>query len=146
MKKIIGILFIIVGLWMLIAGIVAVTNATTISNTPGVRFFGTIDQSYQNDIELQQIIGIAFTVVGLAFTIIGIVLVSKKSTKSRLESLQNIKSSVPPVFNPTKSTSEPAVINNDKYEIIEKLAKLKDQGVLTEEEFLEEKRKILTHQ
>lgn len=146
MKKIIGIILIIIGLWMLIAGIIAVTNAITISETPGGRLIGVLNESYQNKIQLQQVIGIAFSVVGLVFTIIGIIMVSKPSTKTQMQAIRHQSPSGPPVFNPNKNNPEPPVINNDKYQIIEKLAKLKDQGVLTEEEFLEEKRKILLHQ
>lgn len=151
MKKIVGVIFILIGLWALIGGVVAITNAVTIRNTPGGRVFSEFSGNYSREIDEQIIIGGGVAIVGLILLIIGIVMVANKSQKQMKRELENdllIESvTKPPLFNPNKETTSTSKPNfqDDKFQALEKLAKLKDQGVLTEEEFIEEKRKILSH-
>lgn len=53
----------------------------------------------------------------------------------------NISQNIPKVTRAQKTATE--VTKADKYESLEKIAKLKEQGILTEEEFQTEKEKIL---
>jgi hypothetical protein len=118
MKQVIGIIFLLLGFWIITIGAALMLNAIA------------KDQTFQ----WHGIFSIGLLLIGLTVVILGIVKIVKNSSKY-LSSSQKL--------NQPNNRSIPPPVNNNKYEIIERLAKLKEQGVLTEEEFLEEKSKIL---
>ncbi len=120
MKKVFGILFCIVGGWLITVGALVLLYPLSMGKSA----------------EWVTVFAYASLLIGCFSLFFGIMKIIKNSIITLPTYQKKIDSTH---SNPQNE------INNDKYEIIEKLAKLRDQGVLTEEEFLEEKSKILRH-
>jgi len=85
MKKTFGIIFLIIGLIMIVAGIAALTNSSTRNHSYEGQVQNEFSQNYRSNNNQQQAGGGALIVVGLVFFVLGIVMVATKSEKQRLK-------------------------------------------------------------
>ncbi|WP_291127516.1 hypothetical protein [Flavobacterium sp. UBA7682] len=139
MKKFFGVLFLLIGLFAIVTGV------GTIASTDGYNrsFEGQVQEElidqYRANRERDQGIGGAFAFVGGVFFIVGIVLLVTKTKKQRMmeTELALLKGGI---HNKTevKPTSQDDTINQ-----LERLSVLKEKGVLSEEEFMAQKIRVL---
>jgi len=115
MKKTFGIIFLIIGLIMIVAGIAALTNSSTRNHSYEGQVQNEFSQNYRSNNNQQQAGGGALIVVGLVFFVLGIVMVATKSEKQRLKEteLKVLKSmqATTPNAQPIQSNSNSNSIN-----------------------------------
>jgi hypothetical protein len=145
MKKFFGILFLIIGVFGIGIGIVALTDLGRRNSSFEGQIGNEFSESYNNESIEQQAIGLALIGGGLIFSILGVIMIASKSKKSKtkLSAKDNIKTAnipVPPVYHKVNSSSQNSKMD-DVLNRIERLGKLKEQGLITEEEFQEQKKK-----
>jgi len=149
MRKIVGVIFLLLGLGSVGLGIAALTNASSRNNSYEGQIGNTLSQNYRSQTQQEQSAGVGFVVGGIIVFIVGIYLVVSKSKSQikqevELEVIKNMQKTENSK-QPEKETPTPP--NNkspdDKFSQIERLGKLKEQGLITEEEFQAEKKKIL---
>lgn len=143
MKKFFGILFLLIGLAGIVLGIATLVDANSMSNSFEGQFDNTIAELFRQKKEEMQTQGVGSLGVGEIFFIIGIVMLVTKTKAQRkketeLEVLK--KAQVSTTSNQTNNSSKSI---EDKLAQLEKLGKLKEQGLLTEEEFQQQKKKII---
>lgn len=158
MKKVLGIIFIILGLVGIIGGIVGFQEHTKYHNRFENRLGRTIDSKYNADYEQQKTGMIVVIGLGGVFLISGFRLVSAKSkSQKKMESellkmkykeefrevAKEAKASVKPRSTPPPYIPKPEQKMEDKLAQIEKLGELKEKGLLTDEEFASQKKKLL---
>jgi Short C-terminal domain len=150
MKKFFGILFLIIGLVAVGLGIVALTNYSSKNDSFEGRLRDRFNENYHTQNEDQKTGGIVSISVGALFFIIGLIMAASKSNLQRkkeaeLEEMKNMqfvrsqpeqKTEPPPIPKLTPTT-------DDIFNQLERLAKLKEQGFLSDEEFQQQKKKIL---
>jgi len=135
MKKFFGVLLLLIGLFGAVTGMATIASSQASSDCIESQVSAEFANSYRESIEQGKIIGGVFVGIGLVFFVIGIVLVATKTKKQRLMEAELL----------LLKTNHGVVINSnvDLVGAIEQLGKLKDKGLLSEEEFIEQKRKIL---
>ncbi len=124
------------GLAGIVFGIVRINELQDLKNSTAGTYTYAIDKKFREDYENEKLLAIGFVVVGGVLFIWGV-------TSSKRKQSVRIATKVSPtspastivVSSPTKSP--------DTITQLERLAKLKEQGVLTEEEFQKEKSKIV---
>jgi uncharacterized alpha/beta hydrolase family protein len=145
MKKFFGILILIIGVFGIGMGIVALTDLGRRNSSFEGQIGNEFSESYNNESFEQQAIGLALIGSGLIFSILGVIMIASKSkkSKSKISAKDNIQIATIPVtgvhdnFNAATQTSK----MDDVLNRIERLGKLKEQGLITEEEFQEQKKK-----
>ena len=130
-RKFFGIIFLLIGLVAIGAGIGAVTEVETRSQSVEDKFDGVFIEGHTESNSNQSEGGLIFVIGGLFFVILGI---ARMSTKSRSQvraeaALLNISSS-------TNNSS-------DIYDQLEKIGRLRDQGVISEQEFQTQKKRLM---
>lgn len=153
MKKFFGILFLLIGLAMIGLGIVALTNTATRNDSFEGQVGNEFSENYRSNSNEQQMAGVGLIGGGLIFFILGIVMVATKTKGQRkkeaeLEVLRKIQlannTSQSGQTNTTQTdNSSTQKSTEDKFGQLEKLGKLKEQGLLTDEEFQQQKKNIL---
>ena len=147
---------------MFFSSVVALSYAKSRNRSFEGQLGNAISQNYRSNNNEQQAVGAGLAGFGIIFFVVGIVLVATKSGSQRkkeielalLKQMQN--KSTPPPFNsvppplkqvppplPDVPVTNPKNSMEEKFSNLEKLMKLKELGVLNEEEFQEQKRKIL---
>ncbi|HEX8561732.1 MAG TPA: SHOCT domain-containing protein [Flavobacterium sp.] len=126
MKKFFGIVFLFVGMALTVVGALVFSEASKVVYEDQLR--------WESSNEDQQVFGSGYIAVGGIVFVMGIVLTASKTNAQREKEveLQLIKDSL-----------AGAIIQEDPYNQIEKLGKLKERGLLTEEEFQQQKVKLL---
>lgn len=142
MKKI-GVLFIVTGALIMIGGIVLLQNASFTDNSSIGEFAKELDSDYGVGNGMSRASCFAISGIGLILLIVGIVMASSKSSiqRNKEAELLVLKNS-----NSAPSVAEKKSENNIDDRIfsqLEKLAKLKDQGIITDDEFQQQKKKLL---
>ena len=140
-KKAIGILMLLLGITCMGIGSVALKDLSSKRNS----FEGQIENEFEvnnSNNHDQEIAGIVFIISGIFLVIIGIILISSKSLKQKLREIETIKR-IHNLDSKSNSFQNKIYDSSDVINQIEKLGKLKEQGLLTEAEFLEQKRRIL---
>jgi len=153
MKKIFGILFLLIGLAMIGLGIVALTNTASRNESFEGQVEYEFSENYRSNSNEQQITGFGLVGGGLIFFIIGIVMLATKTKAQRkketelevLRKMQQTNNAVQSGQTTTTQTDNSSTqkSTDDKFEQLEKLGKLKEQGLLTDEEFQQLKKTIL---
>jgi hypothetical protein len=147
MKKFFGVLFLIIGILGIGIGIVALTDLATRNRSLEGQFQNEFSKNYSEENNEQQAVGFALIGGGLIFSVLGIIMIASKSEKSKEknDTLVYMQTATIPVLSSqhnlnisTQNTKMDDVINR-----IERLGKLKEQGLITEEEFNEQKKKCL---
>jgi len=143
MKFFFGILFLLIGLAMIGFGVAALVDANSRSNSFEGQIGNTFSYNYSKNIEEEQMIGAGCLGGGVIFFIIGIVMLVTKTKAQRkneieLEVFKKVQSS-----NTSNQPNNSLKSMDDKFAQLEKLGKLKEQGLLTEEEFQQQKKKII---
>lgn len=149
LKKAIGVLFILIGFLASGMGIALMANVATNTSSYEGQLRGEFSNSYRRELNEKKTVGTIAIAGGLVFFIVGIVMVvskSKEQIKNEVElevikDIQKNKSNQPITDDPIKTETKST---DDKFAQLEKLGKLKEQGLLTDEEFQQEKRKILS--
>src|SRR6185295_3677416 len=147
MKKFFGILFLLIGLVMIGGGIAALTDANSKHNSVEGQFGEAFSNSYRERTNQQQIAGASASGVGFILFIIGIVMIASKSKKQKMKemelaTLKKVKSDNSLMHWEEKKV-DASISHDDMISKIEKLGKLKEQGLINEEEFQIQKKKIL---
>jgi hypothetical protein len=153
MKKFFGILFLLIGLAMTGIGIAALTNTSTRNDSFEGQVRNEFSANYRSNNNEQQMAGLGLIGGGLIFFIIGVVMVATKTKAQRKKEAEldvlrkmQLANNVAPSGQTNKTqtaTSSPQKSTEDKFGQLERLAKLKEQGHLTDEEFQQQKKKIL---
>ena len=150
MKKFFGVLFLIIGLVLVGLGIGLLVELSSRNDSFEGRVRDRFNEHYRSDNDDQQTGGITLIAGGALFFIIGIIMVASKSNSQRkkdaeLEVLRSMQSYPAQTEQKTEARSikNSGQSINDVYIQLEKLGKLKEQGILNEEEFQQQKKKIL---
>ena len=144
MKKFFGILFLLIGLAMIGLGVAALVDANSRSNSFEGQIGNTFSEHYRQNNEEQQMAGAGLLGGGVIFFIIGIVmLVTKTKAQRKKETELEVLKKVQVSNNTSSPTDNSTKSMDDKFAQLEKLGKLKEQGLLTEEEFQQQKKKII---
>jgi hypothetical protein len=143
-KKIFGVIFLLVGLILFGAGISIITNVTTRNNSYEGKIGNTINPNYREENNKQQGVGYIMLAGGAILFFLGLGMALAKTNKQKqteieLEVLKKINKN----NSKQKEDSSNIGVNNEAISQIEKLGKLKEQGLITEEEFKKQKGKIL---
>lgn len=130
-RKFFGIIFLLIGLVAIGAGIGAVTEVETRSQSVEDQIDVVLSEDHAESNSNQSEGGLIFVIGGFFFLILGIVRISTKSrSQVRAEAaLLNISSS---------TNNSP-----DIYDQLEKLGRLRDQGVISEQEFQTQKKRLM---
>lgn len=152
-KKIFGVLFLLIGLLMIVTGIAALTQSSTQDNSIEGSIGNTFSQEYRERNQEKRIVGFGLAGGGLFLFIIGIVMLATKTKKQQeteielevLKKMQLANNIAQPEQTKTRQIENVSMqkSTDDKIGQIEKLGKLKEQGFLTDEEFQQQKKKIL---
>ena len=145
MKKFFGILFLIIGVFGIGIGIVALTDLATRNRSLEGQIQNEFSETYNEKNNEQQAIGLVLIGCGLIFSILGAVMIASKSKKSKnklttVDNTQAANIAVPPIYNNLNTSTHNSKMD-DVLNRIERLGKLKQQGLITEEEFQEQKKK-----
>ncbi|TDE05816.1 SHOCT domain-containing protein [Flavobacterium sandaracinum] len=145
MKKFFGILFLLIGVFGIGIGIVALTDLATRNRSFEGQIQNEFSETYNEKDNEQQAIGLVLIGCGLLFSILGAVMIASKSKKSKnklttVDNTQAANIAVPPIYN-NLNTSKQSTKMDEVLNQIERLGKLKQQGLITEEEFQEQKKK-----
>jgi hypothetical protein len=146
MKKFFGILFLIIGVFGIGIGIVALTDLATRSRSLEGQIQNEFSDNYSTKNDEQQVIGFAFIGGGLIFSILGISLIASKSKKLKTiiptkNTIQTANIPMPALYNNLNTSVENTKMD-EALNRMERLGKLKEQGLITEEEFQEQKKKL----
>ena len=130
-RKFFGIIFLLIGLVAIGAGIGAVTEVETRSQSVEDQIDVVLSEDHAESNSNQSEGGLIFVIGAFFFLILGIVRISTKSrSQVRAEAaLLNISSS---------TNNSP-----DIYDQLEKLGRLRDQGVISEQEFQTQKKRLM---
>lgn len=164
MKKVFGVIFLLVGLFLIVAGVAGMSDVNSRQSTYDGQISENFDENYSERNSQEQEISGAAIILGLIFSVIGIIMLVTKSNKQR--QMQFELSSLKQQANSLKSNNHLAHQQDDKKSYgkaeiekekinkedsfedkilkIEKLVKLKEEGHLSSEEFEKEKSKILS--
>jgi hypothetical protein len=145
MKKFFGILFLIIGIFGIGIGIVALTDLATRNRSLEGQIQNEFSETYNEKNNEQQAIGLVLIGCGLIFSILGAVMIASKSKKSKnkvtaVDNTQAANIALPPIYNNLNTSMHNSKMD-DVLNRIERLGKLKQQGLITEEEFQEQKKK-----
>jgi hypothetical protein len=148
MKKIFGIIFLLIGISLIGIGVETLTKSSTRDKSFEGRFRNEISENYRSDNNERQIAGISLIGGGFLFFIIGIVMLVTKTKIQRkkeveLEVLKKLELSLNSIQLGQTNNSMTQKLPVENFEKIERLGKLKEQGLLTEEEFQQQKKIIL---
>jgi sortase (surface protein transpeptidase) len=145
MKKLFGILILFIGLLSLIIGMACFIDAESRNKT--------LDQQEQNEFSAQYRVnnndqrefGGVSAVIGLVFFIIGFKMASTKTKSQKIKEaeLEKLKANINKLGDLTEADLQPVKNVNDVISQLEKLGELKARGILTEEEFQQQKKKLL---
>ncbi|WP_162128090.1 SHOCT domain-containing protein [Flavobacterium phycosphaerae] len=145
MKKFLGIVILFIGLLSLIIGMACLIDAESRNKTLDGQEQNELTARYRDDNNDQRSFGAASAVIGLVFFIAGFRMVSAK-TKNQIKKeaeLEKLKANINKLGDLTatdlQQTKEVSHVINQ----IEKLGDLKAKGLLTEEEFEQQKKKVL---
>lgn len=146
MKKIIGILFLVLGLTMIGLGIASLVELDSRDKSIEGKFSTTFSEDYHQDNDELGMLGLGLNGGGILFFVLGIVLLA---TKSRREIENEVELKLLKQNQGINTPSIPIEENlsnltfNQKLNQLERLGKLKEQGLISEEEFQVQKNKIL---
>lgn len=157
LNKTFGVILLLVGLCMVGFGIAALADVSTRNNSVEGMLANTFSPNYVSANHNEQIVGFILLGIGVILFIIGIIkLVSKGSTKMKeetenkeskktqpIETTQNSQGTKNESTNVKPIQTETNLLSDELFVQIEKLGKLKEQGLITDEEFQEQKKKIL---
>ena len=150
MKKILGIIFLLIGLGCVGLGVAALTSASSRNNSYEGQIGNTLSQNYRTETQAEQSAGVGFAVGGIIVFLFGIYMVVSKSKSQvkqevELEVIKNMQKAGDSKQAENNHQTQPGKMSpEDKFSQIERLGKLKEQGLLTDEEFQLEKNKILS--
>lgn len=142
-RKVLAIVMLFVGLAFLIHGIDTLNKLDTLnSSTPG-RLANTFSNNYRMEYANAKTNGQTNVTFGIILIIGSILLFATSKSTKRNDSLINTTRNNQPIaqlqaFEPSTSLSP-----NERFSQLEKLGKLRDQGILSDEEFQKEKKRIL---
>lgn len=145
MKKFFGILFLIIGICAIGMGISALTDLAAKNKSLEMQIQNEFDDNYMERNNEQKAIGLVLVGVGTIFIILGVVMIASKS-KTKHAASQQIQPAdlpIPLISNNSNHSLQNSKID-DMLSQIERLGKLKDQGLITEEEFQDQKKKCFT--
>jgi hypothetical protein len=146
MKKAFGVIFLLLGLAMIGLGIAALTNLSTRNSSYEGEVRNQFSDSYRSASNGQAVAGLGLVGGGVVFFILGIVMVVSKSKSQRIKDaeLKFLKTMHANDLPPQLTTKENKNSFNDAvFAQLEKLGKLKEKGLITDEEFQEQKKKLL---
>jgi hypothetical protein len=124
-KYIFGILYLLIALALIGLGIAALNDAATKDKALEEQISNELRGSYYPNNNGEKMLGVTLITIGLFFLISGIILIVTKSKAQRIKDAE------------IKPTVE------DKLAQIEKLGEMKEKGLITEEEFQQQKKRIL---
>lgn len=137
MRYLANLISVLIGAFCIFIAVIAFNSVNNQQNQFGHGLSYELDQNYRNEIEKRQMLGAASGVVGGIFLIIGFIGFARR--RNRKNKPINTKE----VSSKNEESRLSKSLTDDKLARLEKLANLKEQGILTEDEFLEEKKKIL---
>lgn len=162
MRKLAKIYFLILGVSLIVIGIIQIKKTRDLNKNSKILYERTIAIEGLEDMygtkrhyEPKQEWLYYFVVAGgVIFFIIGSVQIAKNSNPKRIneEDITELKTLMKENVSSQTGQNNPSHTDNppmqktttyDKFSELEKLGKLKEQGLLTEEEFQQQKRKIL---
>jgi hypothetical protein len=133
-KNIFAVLYLIIGLALIGFGVATINYFANQYNSFEGQISNELSNNYRsNSHNGGKMMGFTLVVIGLFFLISGIILIAAKSSSKQKIQISN----TPPSINNSKSDVE------DKLAQIEKLGVMKEKGLITEEEFQQQKKRIL---
>lgn len=133
-------------------GIAALTDAAAQNNSIEGEFGNEFSSHYRENNQQQQMAGVSLIGGGLIFFIIGVILVATK-TKAQRKKEAELKMLKKQQTNNATQSGQTIIVPKDNsltqksteeiFGQLEKLGKLREQGILTEEEFQIQKKKLL---
>lgn len=144
MKKLFGTLFLLIGLGMIGFGITALVDANSRSNSFEGRLGNSINRVYRERNKEEQLIGAGLIGGGMIFFIVGIVMLVTKTKAQRKKEVElEVLRKVNKTMTNESQTENSSKSIDDKFAQLEKLGKLREKGILSEEEFQQQKKKII---
>lgn len=137
MKKFLGVLFLVIGLFAIVSGIVAISSIETENRSLEGQVQSEFVEQYKTNQSQNQAAGGALAFSGLLFYITGIVLLVTKTKKQRVMEAELL------ILKNQNITTFVSETKEDNISKIEKLGVLKEKGLLSNEEFEKEKKKLL---
>jgi hypothetical protein len=130
-RKFFGIIFLLIGLVAIGAGIGAVTEVETRSQSVEDQIDVVLSEDHAESNSNQSEGGLIFVIGGLFFVIVGIYRISTKSrSQVRAEAA---------LLNNSSSNNN----SSDIYDQLEKIGRLREQGVISEQEFQTQKKRLM---
>lgn len=126
-KRFIGILLLLVGAALIAIGVSVLTDLTNEQDSFEGRFRESLDYDYRSENDNRQALGISSIAGGALSFVFGLILATRKRARSA----------------GTRVTQKARGNDSAVIEQLERLAKLKEQGALTEQEFEQQKARIL---
>jgi hypothetical protein len=132
LNKLLGIVLIIVAVSIFLSGIKTISDYFDRKNSIGGKIGAFISKEYKENLQDELIAGIGLISGGVILFIVGVGMgATKTKSKKNKKYIINLE-------------KEYGMMNSeDKYSKLEKIGKYRDQGLLNEEEFNNEKQKIL---
>jgi len=145
MKKFLGILILFIGLLSLIIGMACFIDAESRNKTLDGQEQNESSARYREDNNDQRSFGGVSAVMGLVFFIAGFSMVSAKTKNQKIKEaeLEKLKANINKLGDLTEGDLQPVKNVNEVINQLEKLGALKAKGLLTEEEFQQQKKKLL---
>ena len=149
MKKFFGIIFILIGIVLIAGGVFALTDLHFKEKSLEGQVTSEFNDDYNKQNNEEGIAGVIFISMGIIFNISGIILVLSKSRKQKKEKIDLEVLKKMEIENKINDELQkemhivPISFNNELLNQLERLGKLKEQGLLTEIEFQEQKTKFL---
>ncbi|WP_333599871.1 SHOCT domain-containing protein [Flavobacterium sp.] len=135
MRKIFGILFLILGIVMLVVGGAIIVTNEAKDDTVSGQIKEEFSKQYQTERERELNNGRILLVAGLIFFVSGTTIISVKTKGQKKKENDSYTSE--------DWNTAPLAQNNDILTQLERLGELKAKGILSEEEFQQQKKKIL---
>ena len=133
MKKFFGILFLLIGVMLMVIGTALIVSANANPLPAEGQSTGTMQNSDRNTGRMLMVGGLILFVSGTT------IIASKKKTPQK----KGIPLETPPTTPERHEAAHSTKATNDVLHQLERLTALKEKGTLTEEEFQQQKKKIL---
>lgn len=145
MKKFFGILILFIGLLSLIIGMACLIDAESRNKTLDQQEQNEFSDQYRKDNNDQRVFGGVSAAMGLVFFIAGFRMVAAKTKTQKIKEaeLEKLKANINKLGDLTEADLQPVKNVNDVISQLEKLGELKTKGIITEEEFQQQKKKLL---
>jgi hypothetical protein len=145
MKKLFGILLLILSMFLVNVGTGILSYNDGRQNSIDGYVRTELSESYRNDQEGAKIGGAILLVIGLSLFVTGIVLTATKTKAQRimeaeLELYRLNNATVPPL---EKNKTDITAVDTDSIDHLKRLSDLKSKNIISEEEFTEQKKRIL---